>query len=481
MAKAVSSQKPPKPTLMHPSNHRQSTTVQGGKGDLTMVLPHPHIHQQKFISSKAKRKVIRAGRRGGKTIGASLLAVIAFLQQKRVLYAVPTSDQTDAFWTSVKRMLQPGLDAGIFTKTESPYRISWPGTEGSIRAKTAWNADTLRGDHADLLILDEFQMMNEDAWGVVGAPMLMDRDGDAVFIYTPPSAATATASKARDKRHATKLFQRAANDKTGRWATFNFPSMENPYISKAALEEITKDMTQRAYRQEILAEELDDVPGALWTRELLERQRVETWQLPDMVRIVVGVDPKASSEANSETGIVVMGEGSDHRYYVLADYSTDGTPDAWARRVSAAYTDWQADRVVVETNQGGDMVRSVIESSGLALPITEVWASRGKAVRAEPVMALYERGMVFHAGNFVDLEDTMCTWLPGTKSPDRMDAMVWAAFDLAKGLAPSQLVSFMPASESPSSESPEDRLEDGDNIISDIFPRLSYTFGRFGL
>ena len=102
--------------------------------------------------------------------------------------------------------------------------IERPGSDQRIRAKTAWNADTLRGDYADLLILDEWQLMNEEAWEVVGAPMLLDNNGDAVFIYTPPSLHSRSTSKARDPRHAAKLFQRAQADTTGRWEVFHFTS-----------------------------------------------------------------------------------------------------------------------------------------------------------------------------------------------------------------------------------------------------------------
>jgi len=149
----------------------------------------PHEKQFKFINSNAKRKVVRAGRRGGKTVGMSIQAVRAFLGDKengilpkRVLYAAPTQDQVDRFWHEVVSALLPAIDAGVFYKNETKHIVEKAGTEQRIRAKTAWSSDTLRGDYADLLILDEWQLMNEDAWELVGAPMLLDNDGDAVFI-----------------------------------------------------------------------------------------------------------------------------------------------------------------------------------------------------------------------------------------------------------------------------------------------------------
>jgi hypothetical protein len=113
---------------------------------------------------------------------ATRVAVKNFLAKRRVLYAVPTQDQVDRFWSGVKGALQPAIDAGIIYKNETRHVVEFSGTEARIRAKTAWDADSLRGDYADLLILDEFQLMNEDAWEVVGAPMLLDNNGDVYFI-----------------------------------------------------------------------------------------------------------------------------------------------------------------------------------------------------------------------------------------------------------------------------------------------------------
>src|SRR3990172_318681 len=146
-----------------------------------------HPEQRRFIDSPAKHKVIRAGRRGGKTVCIAILAVRAFLAGKRVLYAAPTSEQTDAFWFEIKRAVSPLIDTGAYKLNDSERFVEKIGSKNRIKAKTALNADTLRGDYADLLIFDEYQLTNEDAWEVVGMPMLLDNDGDVVFIYTPPS------------------------------------------------------------------------------------------------------------------------------------------------------------------------------------------------------------------------------------------------------------------------------------------------------
>jgi predicted phage terminase large subunit-like protein len=188
----------------------------------------------------------------------------------------------------------------------------------------------------------------------------------------------------------------------------------------------------RLGRQELNGELLEDDPDALWTRNLVEQCR--RGSAPDMVRVVVGVDPPASSgESADECGIVIAGLGADGRFYVLADRSRGrAKPAEWARRVAAAYEMFDADRVVAEVNQGGEMVASVLHHVAPTLPVRQVRATRGKRVRAEPVAALYEQGRVSHVAPMPELEDQMCNYSGGGKSPDRLDALVWAVTDLMR-------------------------------------------------
>lgn len=192
-------------------------------------------------------------------------------------------------------------------------------------------------------------------------------------------------------------------------------------------------------RQELDGELLEDVEGALWTRMLIEQCREA--EAPELVRIVVGVDPPASSHGDA-CGIIVAGRAEDGSAHVLADASVErASPERWARAAARAASTWQADRVVAEANQGGAMVESVLRAAELTLPLTLVHASRGKAARAEPVAALYETGRVRHAGTFPALEDEMCGLVAGGayqgpgRSPDRADALVWALSALMLGKA----------------------------------------------
>ncbi|QQN74987.1 DNA-packaging protein [Croceicoccus sp. YJ47] len=201
------------------------------------------------------------------------------------------------------------------------------------------------------------------------------------------------------------------------------------------LKDIRADFGRSAIgRQELEGVLLEDVEGALWTRDMLENCR-ETAGVA-MERVVVGVDPPASAKGDA-CGIVVAGLGTDGIARVLADCSVvKPTPEQWARAAAGAARMWNADRVVAEANQGGAMVESVMRAADVNLPIKLVHASRGKVARAEPVAALYEAGRVRHQGVFAEVEDEMCALVSGGeyhgpgRSPDRADALVWALTEL---------------------------------------------------
>lgn len=180
-----------------------------------------------------------------------MLAVEAMLSGRRVLELAPTFDQTDAFWSSVKGYLSEPIAAGLIYKNETERVLEGAGL-GRIRAKTARDPDTARGDWGDFIIHDEYSVMKSGVWDEVTAPMTLDTDGTAIFVFTP-----------KRKNHAHALYTRALADDTGRWAAWRFTSFDNPYLSKQALAEISADMTQDAYRQEIMAEFLDN-EGAMF-------------------------------------------------------------------------------------------------------------------------------------------------------------------------------------------------------------------------
>lgn len=198
---------------------------------------------------------------------------------------------------------------------------------------------------------------------------------------------------------------------------------------------ITKYEGTRLGRQELMAELLDDIPGALWTQPRIDAARIQMRdvQWGSIVRIVVAIDPAVSSNPDSDnTGIIVAALLRSMHVLVLDDLTCKESPLGWARIAVNAYYTRRADRIIGEVNNGGDLVEANIRSIAPNVAYRAVRASRGKALRAEPVAALYEQGRVHHVGNFPALEEEMCGWSPQSddKSPDRMDALVWAITDL---------------------------------------------------
>ena len=208
---------------------------------------------------------------------------------------------------------------------------------------------------------------------------------------------------------------------------------DNVYLPISFLKRVNnKYEGTRLGRQEIHGEILDDNPQALWKRDDVEMYRVS--EAPDLIRIVVGVDPEAESNSDSsETGIITVGIariGGVVHGYVLDDASLQSTPDNWSRAAVAAYSKHRADGIIGEVNNGGEMVGHTIHTVNPSVRFKAVRASRGKFIRAEPVSALYEQGRIHHVGFFPELEDQLCEWVPGAKSPDRLDALVWAITEL---------------------------------------------------
>jgi len=301
----------------------------------------------------------------------------------------------------------------------SKRRVTWPnGAQASLFS--ADEPDRLRGPQFHWAICDELAAWRyPEAWAMLMLGMRLGTDPRCAVATTP---------------RPTKLIRELIASPT------TFVTRGSTYENRANLapaffaQIITQYEGTRLGRQEINAEVLEDVPGALWTRAMLDHARVT--QAPQLTRIVVAVDPEATSTENSaETGIIVAGISAEQHGYVLADRTIRGNPALWASQAASAYFTHKADRIVYESNQGGDMVAHTLHTVNAQLPLKEVRASKGKQARAEPVAALYEQGKVHHVGAFMELEDQLCSWTPGEgqPSPDRLDALVWALSDLMLG------------------------------------------------
>ena len=192
--------------------------------------------------------------------------------------------------------------------------------------------------------------------------------------------------------------------------------------------ETLESLGEKRRRRFYLGEYSDDTEGALWKRDWIIRHRVES--VSDLTRVVVAVDPAVTgNETSDDTGIIVVGsktiDGKEH-YYVMDDFTYHGDVTGWGQSVIDAYRRHSADLVVAETNQGGDLVEMNIRNYDRSIKFKKVTATRGKALRAEPIANLYDMGLVHHVGNFLELEDELCMWTPEDKeSPNRLDALVW--------------------------------------------------------
>lgn len=380
-----------------------------------------HPHQAEFVNCESKRIVVRAGRRAGKTVGSARRAVMKFLDGKRVLYTAPTSEQTEKFWFEVKRALREPIDAGVFKCNESENYIERVGTEQRLKAKTAWNADSLRGDYADEIIFDEFQLTNEDAWETVGAPMLLDRNGDAVFIYTPPSLRSAGVTKARDPRHAAKMFRDATNDP--RWATFHFTSHDNPYISAEALKEIIQDMSKQSYRQEILAEDDEIQLSWLVYRAFNElTNKIDDFEIPSNWLIYSGHDFGGANPA----ALFAAQDPATGNFYEFKEYlggagkSTYQHSEEFKRIIClpGEYGKEKPETYNVIWRSGGshqeDGNRSDFTAHGWPIMEPKITGAGSVAVQVDRVIGNMERNKIFVFKSLSNrLEELMnCLWIP---------------------------------------------------------------------
>jgi phage terminase large subunit-like protein len=301
----------------------------------------------------------------------------------------------------------------------SKRRLEWPNGAISL-IFTADEPDRLRGKQHEKLWCDEVAAWKEEeSWDQAMFGLRLGNNPQAVATTTPKP---------------TKLIRQLSKDPTTfvtRGTTYeNKANLATSFLSKI----ITKYEGTRLGRQELNAELLEDNPGALWKRGDIEDGKVR--RAPDLVRIVVAIDPAVTSNEDSdETGIIAAGRDkqSPPHFYVLDDESLIETPEGWSSKAVSLYRKRKADRIVGEVNNGGDMVESVIRNTDPNVSYKAVRATRGKALRAEPIAALYEQGRVHHVGNFTGLEDQMCDWNPQTdsESPDRVDALVWALTELS--------------------------------------------------
>jgi predicted phage terminase large subunit-like protein len=348
------------------------------------------------------------------------------------LIAETAADARDVMVGDGKAASDPKAGSGLLqihpkafrpTYEPSKRRLTWPnGAVASIYNGT--EPDQLRGPQHDAAWCDELAKWQyaQEAWDQLQFGLRTGKNPQVCITTTPRPI------------HLLKQIMADEGTVVTRGSTFdNRSNLADKFLNTV----LRKYGGTRLGRQELEAELLEDIEGALWMRSQIEALRVEEYQLPPLNRIVVAIDPNASSEEDSnECGIVCAGLGDDGHAYVLDDVSGVMAPHEWARTAIRLLHQRMGDRIIAETNNGGEMVENTLRMVDPSVPYSAVWASRGKVTRAEPISALYEQGRVHHVGPFPRLEDQMCAFTVDFDrkamgySPDRVDALVWALTEL---------------------------------------------------
>jgi phage terminase large subunit-like protein len=395
-----------------------------------ITLAHAHQEPPAFANNGAPWTIWLAlgGRGAGKTrLGAEFVRALALgvtpyagaPHARIALVGESEHDVREVMIEGASGLLRAGPWRERPVWSPSRRRLEWQ--NGAIaQAFSAEDPESLRGPQFDAAWCDELAKWRnaEDAFDMLQFGLRLGARPRQLITTTP---------------RPTALVKRLLADP--RVAVTRAASQANAaHLSPAFLTQVVARYAgTRLGRQEILGEIIEDRPDALWSRGVIESCRVTA--APPLARIVVGIDPPAGSRGGDACGIVAAGRAADGVIYVLEDATVAGlAPAGWARRAIALYRRLEADTLVAEVNQGGDMVRAVLQQVDASVPVKAVHATRGKWLRAEPVAAMYAQGRVKHAAPFEELEDQMCdfgqTGLSNGRSPDRLDALVWAVSEL---------------------------------------------------
>lgn len=375
-------------------------------------LPH-----QRMPEGEWRRWVLRAGRGSGKTHAAA--RTVNEVARDRSKIRTGEIGIIGRTWSDARFTCVEGV-SGILATAPRDFHPEWhPGIgllvyPNGVRGRifSADKPESMRGPNWSFIWADEvcqWPDVDRTWWEVIELALRVGW-ARAILSTTP-----------RPHPFLRKLEER--DDTVVTHAT----TYDNPWLDDATKKAFLEvyEGTRRG-RQELRGEILEDIHEALWRYESIEKFRVS--DVPDLRQVVIAVDPAVTSgESSDETGIVVYGSDPRRHGYVLHDASGKYTPTAWAEKVVLLYHRYRADRIVAEVNNGGDLVEAAVRAVDDSVSYKSVRATRGKVLRAEPVSALYERGMVHHVGTYSELESQLCTWVPGHPSPDRLDALVYAA------------------------------------------------------
>jgi phage terminase large subunit-like protein len=383
--------------------------------------------------------LILAGRGFGKTrTGAEWVRALAESGTvERIALVGPTAaDVRDTMIEGDSGLISIAPDSNRPIYEPSKRRLYWPSNGVSALAFSSEEPERLRGPQFGAAYCDELGAWRNvrETWDQLQFGLRLGKNPRQVITTTPRPIALLKDLVKREGQDVVVTRGRTADN-----AANLAPTFLTQIVSRYA--------GTRLGRQELDAELLEDTPGALWNLSLLEENRRDKAAMPPLRRIVVAIDPAVSTgEDADETGIIVCGLGAEGRGYLLEDASGKLAPFEWAQRAVRLYRHYGADRIVAEANQGGALVEQTIRTVDPNVSYKGVHASRGKITRAEPIAALAEQHRIHHVGAFPELEDQLCSFAGGPgKSPDRLDAFVWAMTELMLGETNTGWLDFMKA------------------------------------
>lgn len=400
-----------------------------------MILTDTQIEASHLISSKAKHILLRGGSRSGKTFLLVLAIFIRALKCKSrhlIIRYRFNHAKTSLWYDTFKKVHEIAMPELPIHENKTDWFLEFPnGSQiwiGGLDDKE--RTEKVLGHEYSTIYYNEISQMSYDS--ITTAHTRLAEKTDLVnkeyYDCNPPEIT----------HWSYNLFMKGIDPidkvllKEGLYATMQMnPGGNIDNLPDGYIEDVLERLPARQRKRFLLGEYTEEVTGALWTILLIEKNRVALY--PELKRVVVAIDPAVTSKKSSdETGIVVCGLGVDDIGYVLEDISGTYTPNGWARRALSMYYKWKADRVIGEVNNGGDLIETVIRNIDKDVSYSEVHATRGKVIRAEPVVAMYEQGKIKHVGVHSGLETQMTTWKAdqGDPSPDRVDALVWGFTEL---------------------------------------------------
>lgn len=385
----------------------------------TVTLPILHTGQNEVKREEKRFNVIVCGRRWGKTFLGQDIACDSAIDGKRVGWFAPNYKYLKEAFKQIRRILKP-----ITKNCNATDYIIELVTGGIVEFWTLEDPDAGRSRKYDVVIIDEAGLCLElaERWREAIRATLMDTGGKAYFLGTPKPPKSIKLSD-----YAFYQFYQRGIGESEEWKSFHKPSSSNPHLSPAEIEAMRHEpgMTQRIARQEIDAEFLTQSTDALWNMGMIDPYRVQS--TPDLKMKVVAVDPGVTANENSDaSGIIYVARGVNDHYYVITDSTGIRTPGKTAS-VAVNLANHHEAKLVYESNQGGDYIELAFQQVDQNIRPVGIPSVGDKAFRADPVVALYEMGLVHHVGEFPELEDELVNWNPYDKkmpSPNRLDALV---------------------------------------------------------